>query len=219
MKITKFKNLINEFPYKNQSFDIKKEIWKVPSKQTEIDNIFKDENVITLNRFDLVNSSDNIEEFIIKTLMWGYPTKGRGKNIDKLLNTENFNQLVEILKTYQNKNILIEQLTVDIKNITGLGLSTITKFTNFLGTTINDKKAVILDNQIIEAINTNRFEEFKSIQGISYSNAQNYYFAYISIIDELSKSMKVYPDQIELFLFMFGRNLSKLRRDEYEVYD
>lgn len=218
MKITKFKNFISEFPYLNQAFDIKKENWKVQFQQTEIDALFNNQKAITLNRFDLINSRHNLESFTIKTLMWGYPTKGRGKNIDKLLEPTNFNNLIKILEHYQDRNITIEQLKSDIKRIPGLGLSTITKFTHFLGTTIEGKKAVILDNQIIEAINTNRFEEFKSIQGISYDNAQSKYVNYITIIDKLANKMKVYPDQIEIFLFMFGRNLSEIRGEECYDY-
>lgn len=211
MKIINFKNFISEFPFKNHAFNIKSENWKVATQQQLIDSIFKHQLEITLNRNDLSNANLNINEFIIKTLMWGYPTKGRGKNIDKLLESNNFNSLLEILKRYKNKNITALQLKSDIKNIPGLGLSTITKFTHFLGTTIDGKKAVILDNQIIEAINTNRFEEFKTLQGITYLNAPNKYVQYITIIDELSKSMKVFPDQIEIFLFTFGRNLSELK--------
>uniref|UniRef100_UPI004049C442 8-oxoguanine DNA glycosylase OGG fold protein n=1 Tax=Gelidibacter sp. TaxID=2018083 RepID=UPI004049C442 len=210
MQLKQFKNFISEFPFENQSFDIKKDIWKVQSQQQEIDAIFQDQNTITINRFDLYNATSNIKVFIIKTLMWGYPTKGRGKNIDNLLKPTNFNTLTETLKLYQNKNITAERLKSDIKNIEGLGLSTLTKFTNFLDTTIDNNKAVILDNQIIEAINTKRFEEFSSLIGISYDNAPNKYTEYISIINELSKNMNVKPDQIEMFLFTFGRNLSQL---------
>lgn len=214
MKIANFKNFIAEFPFENQSFDIKKDIWKVQSQQQLINQIFQNKPQITLNRFDLFNSTANIDSLIIKTLMWGYPTKGRGKNIDKLLEPTNFNNLIEILKTYNQTAITIKQLKSDIKNIPGLGLSTITKFTHFLGTTVQNYKAVILDNQIIEAINTNRFEEFRSLIGINYNNAPNKYEEYIAIIDKLSIAMNVKPDQIEMFLFTFGRNLSELRPEK-----
>ena len=81
MKISDFRNLINELPYLNQSFNIKESVWKNDSQNELISRIIGDEKSITLNRFDLINSSYNIPEFIIKTLMWGYPAKGRGNNI------------------------------------------------------------------------------------------------------------------------------------------
>jgi hypothetical protein len=213
MRIIDFENFIREIPFRNQSFDIKKSIWKCENQIELIEQIFDGKNQITLNRFDLINSSWNIEEFIIKTLMWGYPTKGRGKNIDNLLKEENFKTLSKKLETYRESEITIETLKEDLK-IPGLGLSTLTKFTHFLNTKINGFKTVILDNQIIEAINTERFEELNSLKGIKYENAVRKYVDYIKLIDKLSKQTRSEPDQIEMFLFTFGRNLSELKGEE-----
>lgn len=210
MRLIEFKNLINELPFNHQSFDIKRKNWLIHTREKELNNIFKDSDSININRFDLINSKENITEFILKTLMWGYPTKGRGLNLINLLEDENFSQLKNILVKYRNQDITISQLKYDIKSIKGLGLSTITKFTHFLNTTIEGRKAVILDLQIIEAINTGRFEEFDSLKGISYQNALNKYLNYIKIVSELSEKLKVKPDQIEMFLFTFGRVLSDL---------
>ncbi len=219
MKIENFKEFIREFPYKNQSFDIKRQNWKIESQQQAIDWIFRKNDTITLNRNDLLNSVFDLESYIFKTLMWGYPTKGRGKNIEKMLETENLERLKKILSNYKWKEISIEQLRKDIKSIPGLGLSTMTKFTHFLDTTIDGNKAVILDIQIIEAINTGRFEEFNHLKGITYENAPKRYPEYLKTINELSKSLEAVPDQIEMFLFTFGRTLSELRGEECYDYD
>ncbi len=117
MKIIEFENFIREFPYKNQSFDIKRDNWKIENQQVFIDKIFSGSRIITLNRNDLINISWNTKEFIIKTLMWGYPTKGRGRNIENILNDKNWVQLITILENYKDKNITIEQLKTDIKSI------------------------------------------------------------------------------------------------------
>lgn len=219
MKIENFKEFIRELPYKNQSFDIKKQNWKIESQQQAIDCIFKNKEIITLNRFDLLNSAFDLESFILKTLMWGYPTKGRGKNIEKMLENGNLERLKKILTVYKSNEISVEQLKKDIKSIPGLGLSTMTKFTHFLDTSINGNKAVILDIQIIEAINTGRFEEFNHLKGITYENALKRYPEYLKTINELSKSLQAEPDQIEMFLFTFGRTLSELRGEECYDYD
>jgi len=213
MRIIDFEHFIREIPFRNQSFDIKKSIWKCENQIELIEQIFDKKDQITLNRFDLINSNWNIEEFIIKTLMWGYPTKGRGKNIDNLLKKENFKALTKKLETYRESEITIETLKEDLK-IPGLGLSTLTKFTHFLNTKINGFKTVILDNQIIEAINTERFEELNSLKGIKYENAVKKYVEYIKLIDKLSKEINSEPDQIEMFLYTFGRNLSELKGEE-----
>lgn len=214
MRIADFELLIQKLPFRNQSFDIKKTNWKCKNQTVLIDRIFNGKEIITLNRFDLINSSYNIEEFIIKTLMWGYPTKGRGNNIDNLLKPENFEKLSETLKLYNESEISLETLKKDLK-IEGLGLSTLTKFTNFLNTRINGYKAVILDNQIIEAINTRRFEELNSLIGINLNNAPKKYIDYLKLIDQIANKMHTQPEQVELFLFIFGRNLSEIIGEEF----
>ena len=208
MRIVDFQKLIQEIPCKNQSFDIKKANWKIDAQQKFIDNIFNGKEVITINRQDLINSMWNTQEFIIKTLMWGYPTKGRGRNIENMLDPKNLEQLVRILDNYKDQDISIDQLIKDIKSISGLGLSTMTKFTHFLNTTIEGNKAVILDIQIIEAINAKRFSDFNHLSGIKYENAAKRYPEYLKTINDLSLQINADPDQIEMFLFTFGRTLS-----------
>lgn len=210
MRISKFQNFIKEFPYLNQSFDIKKKNWEIESQLNMINTIFGTNDTITLTRFDLLNSRYDLESFILKTLMWGYPTKGRGRNIETMLEIRNFERLVKILKSYQEREISINQLQNDVKSIPGLGISTITKFTHFLNTTIDGNKAVILDIQIMEAINTGRFEDFNHLKGITYDNAPKLYPEYLITINELSKAIGAKPDQIEMFLFSFGKTLSAI---------
>lgn len=219
MKISKFKAFIREFPYLNQSFDIKKKNWKIKHLQQKIDKIFGENDAVTLNRFELKNSKNNLESFIFKTLMWGYPTKGRGKNIENILEKGNLEKLIKILENYQDQEITIEQLKSDIKSVSGLGLSTMTKFTQFLNTTIDGNKAVIIDNQIIEVINTERFEEFNHLKGISYGNALKNYQEYLNTVNKLSNNINVEPEQIEIFLFMFGKYLSEIDGENCYDYD
>ncbi len=211
MELIDFKQFIQNIPYENQAFDIKRENWKDENQQILIDKIFNDKDIITLNRQDLVNSTSDLSEFVIKTLMWGYPTKGRGRNIEKMLEPKTFNKLIEVLETYRDFEITIDKLKKDISAISGLGLSTITKFTHFLNTTINGNRAVILDIQIIEAIKSQRFIDFKDFSGITYDNAQNYYLDYLEKIHSISINLNANPDQVEMFLFTFGRNLSPLK--------
>lgn len=208
MYITDFTGLIQSLPYKQHAFDIKRKNWMIPSQQYKIDAVFDSKDTITINRNDLTNSRFDLETFIIKTLMWGYPTKGRGKNINKILTKSNFDFLLLLLEDYHEGDIFIERLESDIKQIPGLGLATMSKFTNFLNTTIDGNKAVILDNRIRETINKGSFIEFDHLKGIRIDNAIKRYPIYLETINQLAKQMKLEPEQIELFLFMFGRNLS-----------
>ena len=212
MKLIAFRNFIKEIPCQNLGFDIKAKNWKVKSQQINIDRIFNGVETITLNRSHLQDASQNTVDYILKTLMWGYPTKGRGKNIEKLLLKESFNKLSIILNGYRNQQISFDRFKSDIGSISGLGLSTMSKFTTFLNTRINGKKAVILDLQIIKSINRGTFEEFNSLKDITYINALKRYEEYISIIQELSIITKASPEQIENFLFTFGRSISDVNK-------
>lgn len=71
MELIEFQNFIQNIPYQNQAFDIKKANWKIESQQDLIDKIFNGKDIITLNRQDLINSTSDLKEFVIKTLMWG----------------------------------------------------------------------------------------------------------------------------------------------------
>jgi hypothetical protein len=81
------------------------------------------------------------------------------------------------------------------------------KFTHFLNTTINGHRAVILDIQIIESIRNSDFEELKPLQNIICEKALKFYPDYIELIDSLNAQLKCSHDQLEMFLFTFGRNL------------
>ena len=80
-----------------------------------------------------------------------------------------------------------------------------TKFTNFLGTTINEYKAVILDKKIIDTINFRKYSEFevKELSNATYPPSEKVYLKYIEIVNTLAKQMKCKPQQVELFLFSF----------------
>ncbi len=211
MKIVEFQDFIREFPYKNQSFDIKKDVWQVDLHREYLEKLFDRKKTITLNRFDLFNSEMEIKEFVFKTLMWGYPTKGRGKNIDNLLNNGSLDKLIQIIGEFKENKISVEKMLDEMQTIHSLGASTITKFAYFLNTEIDGNKVVILDQRIIDTINSGRFEELDELKGIKYDKTRKQFSRYLQTINELSKSMNVEPDQIEIFLFTFGRNISELR--------
>lgn len=148
MKIVDFRNLIKNLPYEYHSFDIN-DNWKFENQVSRIASIFNQNKILTLNRKDLMNQNLGLEEFIIKVLMWGYPTKGRGNNIKMLLEKRNFQTLVSIVENYKNADTTLENLKRDIKGVTGLGLSTMTKFIYFLNAKVENQKALVLDLQVI----------------------------------------------------------------------
>ncbi len=212
MEISDFKDLIGSLPYKNQSFDIQKKNWKVASQQHIIDEIFSGHDAITISRHELFNAGADIRKFIVMTLMWGYPTKGRGNNIEKMLVEEQFDHLTEVLENFRENDIPLLELEKVIKSVQGLGLSTLSKFIYFLKTKVEGQRALILDLQIIEAINTGRFEELLLLKGATYQNAIRKYLDYLETLNQLAVSFSAEPDQLEMFLFTFGRSLTSINR-------
>lgn len=174
-----------------------------------MDEIFDDKEVLRINRGDVFNSNTNIERFILLTLMWGYPTKGRGNNIDRMLEPKHFDYLANVLQHFKdNVNMPSHQIEDHLGIVPGLGLSTITKFLYFLDITIDNQPALILDNQIIKVINSKRFEELQPLKGIRYNNGLQRYPDYLCEMNLIADKLNVDHGQLEYFLFTFRNQLS-----------
>ncbi len=211
MKLIDYTDLIHELPVKEHSFTIKKNNWTNQHQQELIDNIFQKESSITLNRYDLTNSNHSIEEFILKTLMWGYPIKGRGNNIDNLLEPDNFERLKKTLEGYTSKNIVPIQLQKDIKSIKGLGLSTMSKFLCFMNARVENQSALILDRRIIEILNLNVFEELRHLKRLTYPSSVSNYVLYLDTLNKFAEDNNIESENVEMFIFIFGKHLSPLQ--------
>ena len=197
-------------PLQHHAFLIKEKNWakeKCINQRPLIDGVFKNGDT-TISRGDLYASNSNLEDFIIKTWMWGYPTWGRGKNIEKMLESSTFKNLIERLQSYRNTDVSNDELCDYLKSITGLGLSTLSKFTNFLGTTVGGNKALILDLQIIETLKSGPFEEFEPLRKISYENAPRRYSEYCEHMTKWANELGTDQEKLEMFLFTFGRSLA-----------
>ena len=84
MKLSDYKNFIKLFPTENSGYKIKKQNWLGTDQAKLIEEIFDNKTEIILTKEKIKKETD-LKLFIIKTLMWGYPTKGRGNNINNLL--------------------------------------------------------------------------------------------------------------------------------------
>ncbi len=215
MKIADFENLIRELPYEYQAFDIKYDHWKNTKQSQIIESIFFQKNtagIITISRFDLFHADWNLEEFIVKVLMWGYPTKGRGNNIDTILLPENFDLLMSKLKNIDGKDNITISEVLDFLQVKGLGFSTLSKILYFKKLRIESLPALVFDQRVINALNINsKFEDYgiERFKSLKYENAFNHYVEYLQFMYDLSTEIKVKPDQIEMFLFEFGSNLKE----------
>ncbi len=67
-----------------------------------------------ISRNDFFQSLWDLPEFVIKVLMCGYPTKGRGRNIGNLLRPENFDSFIDKHLTTEKKNNISRKAVIEL---------------------------------------------------------------------------------------------------------
>ena len=200
-------HLIQSLPVADQAFTIKSSNWQKALSDFHFQEIFNGAENICLSRKD-VHDTNDIELFILKTILWGYPKGMRGKNFENIY--RNLNALSQILNVSDRaflKTDDLYELQNKLHKIEGLGLSTYSKLLYFRDFKFDGVPALILDERLIRVFKKNVFEEFDSLAKISQYNCVKLYNAYLHIMSELSKQYKVSGEQIEQFLFIFGNHL------------
>ena len=221
MNISDYKNLIDNMPVEGHAFTIKKKNWKRFFENKEIKEVFdKDEIIISRkDLFKLAKDQKKTKEFIVKVLMWGYPTGGRGNNMKNLLQEKSYKALVDFIddNEIRNSNNQVENIKNKIKELKknggkGLGISTISKLLYFLKVKIVGKLSVILDQRIIDVLNKAEFKDFEELKDIkmtsSISKYIDNYYQFLEKIASVNKDLAIKDvGKIEMFLFIFGGNL------------
>ena len=138
------------------------------------------------------------------TLMWGYPTGGRGSNIENIL--KQLDNLSKLLSGVNKKNLKKEESNILIKKfqgIPGLGISTWSKLLYFFMVQIESMKCQIYDLKIVESLNKKQFSE---LGAQIWRQDVDHYYQYVELVNNLAKCMCVCPEQVELFLFYFNHS-------------
>jgi hypothetical protein len=207
VSIHKYLNLIKALPVIEQSFAVKASNWKNLLKPVHFENIFGNEEIIYISRFD-IQETNCIELFILKTILWGYPKGMRGKNFENIY--IRINTLVEILNVPKGAFLKIDDLYIlqkKFKQINGIGLSTYSKLLYFRDFKFDGFPALILDERLVRIFKNGIFQEFKILSEISQYNSKKMYKNYLQIMFKLSEQLNVSGEQIEQFLFIFGNHL------------
>jgi hypothetical protein len=221
MRLSEFKDLIANMPVSYQAVTSKKETWRSHIQEDNeagkaLRSIFEnsDDVTVTLSRNDLrsLASKANLAQFVMATIIWGYPSSMRGNHVAKLTkNTKNFETLTRLLSTARTQPVTDWCAHYKaVEEIAGIGLSTYTKFLNFLSVKVHGNSALILDDRIIRVASQRVFKELEPIRHLSRNNAERSYPEYLSCIDNLAKKLAVSTEKIEFFLFEFGLNLKPL---------
>ena len=202
--IRKYKDLIANLPVELQSSTINKKIWRrveYKEKSTIENEIFGDEDSIEISRNDIFKEKD-FRKKIIMTLMWGYPTGGRGNNIQNLL--KEFNAIVDCLTSIYQRDLTndeAEEIITKLDSINSLGISTWTKFLYFFEVSIASNKCQIFDLKIVASLNKKQFDDFEQK---AWKQDIKHYLEYNEVVNNIARNLSLSPDRIELFLFLFN---------------
>lgn len=203
--IREYSNLIKHIPVYNQSAIIKKDTWERFSNTHWYDGIktaiFDDKDSVEISRADIFSESDTGKK-LLKLLLWGYPTGGRGNNIEYIL--VKAEELIPILSSVSGKNLTKTESNEVIEkfgSIRGLGISTWSKILYFFNVSIESRKCQIYDLKIVDSLNKKQFEELGTKK---WKQDINHYYQYIELVDNLAKDLCVLPEQVELFLFYYN---------------
>jgi len=168
---------------------------------------FGKSDTITLSRSDLrgLAHKPDLAQFLMATIVWGYTRGMRGNNVKNLV--VGFEALTQLLSEARTKPVTEWNTHYkEVKLIKGIGLSTYTKFLNFLDVPVHGHAALILDRRIIQVANKDNFQELASLE-LNNSNAVLRYTSYLERMHCVANNLEVCAEAIEFFLFEFGLNL------------
>lgn len=152
-----------------------------------------------INRQQLLRMSNKpAESKCLAILMWGYPNGGRGGNIRKARN-----KLKSLAEAVSQPQPNWDSYYHSVNQIAGVGISTITKFAYFFRHRFSGHRAVILDSQIAKTLEGKQWINAPDPVGKRTAWPDNY-LTYLEQIDDVAKSLRVKPDQVELFLYLIG---------------
>jgi hypothetical protein len=131
MRISDFKNLIGAMPTKYHGSRAKSDKkWKSVLDRDDaagiaLRSIFGDEKEVCISRTDLriLAKEENLERFVMATLLWGYPDGMRGKHVANIC--DHIGDLTSLLKETRSTEITDwKKYWKQVKAIKGVALST-----------------------------------------------------------------------------------------------
>ena len=198
----------------DQAFETKMGTWKwesdhYPAFAAFCEQVFKDGEEVKISRSDVfaIAKESDFVSTLFAVILWGYPRNMRGNSFSTILD-----KLPAIKAAFPlNKNLSESHFKALCQALSGsgMGLSTLTKLLYFMGYKLEGHRCLILDQRIIDVINDKSFYELSAFSTISYFNKNAQYIQYLQKMEELSVAEGYKVDQLELFLFQFGKNLKK----------
>jgi hypothetical protein len=208
--LTDFKSLIAAMPTPYQAFTAKRKTknWAAVLQRGDragevMHHIFGDTDSVRVSRNDLREWArlKNLDCVVMGTLLWGYPDGMRGNHAANI--ADNLAALTGLLGEARLGISNWKEHFEKVEAIPGLGLSTYTKFLNFLSVSVSGKTALILDKRIIDVAKSHVFEEFTA------SLTARRYPTYLQRMHSIADILEVEAENLEFFLYEFGLNLKQ----------
>ena len=210
MRLSDFKSLIAAMPTRYQSFTAKRATknWAAILQRDDrageaMRRIFQKADSVCVSRDDLREwtRQNSVDCLVMGTLLWGYPNGMRGNHASNI--ADNLPALTHLLEEARLGISNWEQHFEKIDLIPSVGLSTYTKFLNFLSVSVSGKAALILDQRIIDVAKGHSFEDLAGC----YNPAT--YPVYLEKMHSIADTLGIDAESLEFFLFEFGLNLKK----------
>jgi hypothetical protein len=206
-----FEELIKQMPVNEHSEKVLLKKWIKDENGELYDCLKKSYNindVKSISRLEIKQDAEDnlIQNFLIKSLLWGYPNgrmNVRKINLDAILSEELIGSYQKLRKS---GNISWNNNGFEFLKFNGLGLSTVSKFLYFLDVKIQGFSPLILDNQIIDRLTNSNFKT-SIFDKLTYDKGPKFYIRYLEFMENVSVKMKVKPENTEMFLFLFGKML------------
>lgn len=216
IQLSEFRNLIAIMPVEWQASTSKCSTWnkhmsgnKASEALRSVLDAFGTRDSVILSRSDLYELArkPDLAEFVMATIVWGYTSGGRGNNVADLM--DHLDDLIQLLSEARTQQVAEwkPHYKKMVESTKGIGLSTYTKFLNFLKVKVHGHLALILDDRIIRVASQGAWKELARLRVLSKSNAVQSYPNYLMEMQQIANGLEVSPEALEFFLFEFGLTL------------
>jgi hypothetical protein len=198
-----FSKIIPLLPVGEHSENLVADKWRsrftAAGQQAYFDAIFNQGIKVRISRVRLLNfQGGSCEQKCLEIMLWGYPRGTRGKQ------TQAFLKKVSKIAALAPSSASWPKYFQDLKTIGNLGISTISKLAYFFQRSFEGHKALILDQKVIDVCASCRWNELQQ-PNLTYNNAGAFYLKYLCCMEEIAGKLHCRSDQVECFLFFFGK--------------
>ena len=149
------------------------------------------------------------ELFALSVLLWGFPTNQRGVCSSAF---HNWQRLMDWIDHIMAQKDMTQQQFVEMSpemdGISGLGISTFSKFLYFAGCSIDGHRCLILDNMVAKGIGNLEGEEFEGFKVATQNNRHRFYTnypLYLAEMEHLATSTNVHVCSVEYVLWLAAK--------------